>query len=281
MNLHQVSAPVFNDRIERKFQVGIKPDGVADLWRDLSKFLRPYGLNPVQEITSVGSVYFDNKDCDLLRYSLLGHLMIFRTRAYERYGRTPVPINEFWVEVKTAQGERRKKKRFPLGKEALFEFLGGDEAGLIVRRQNKLHTAVNLDLYRESQETLFTMGLKPILLVTYKRVAFQGPTERLSFDWDLRYFHVSERIYDEVSWKDLVDVPAGTSENVIMETKHLAGESPNWLGALQEKYPIRRREYLKPVEGMGFLFRGPLKQHKEAALLNPMIASYLANSRLG
>jgi len=61
----------------------------------------------------------------------------------------------------------------------------------------------------------------------------------------------------------------------------VAGESPNWLGSLQERYPIWRREYLKPVEGMGFLFRGPLKQHKEAALLNPMIATYITNSQLG
>ena len=208
MNLHQVSAPVFNERIERKFQVGIKPSEVADLWRDLSKFMRPYGLSPVQEITSVGSVYFDNKDCDLLRYSLLGHLMLFRTRAYELYGQTPVPINQFWVEVKTAQGERRKKKRFPLSKEALFEFLGGMEAGLLVRRQNKLHVAVNLDLYRESQETLLTMGLEPILLVTYKRVAFQGPTERMSFDDDCNFDDLKTlALFGAIP--DLADVIAG------------------------------------------------------------------------
>ncbi len=117
-----MNAPAFNDRVEKKFQIGIEEKEVAALWRDLSLVLAPYGLKPVQEITSVGSVYFDNKDCDLLRFSLFGHLMLFRTRVYELYGRFPEPISEYWVEVKTAQGARRKKRRFPLSKAALFGF---------------------------------------------------------------------------------------------------------------------------------------------------------------
>jgi len=106
--------PVFKDRIEKKYQLGVDESHVADLWREMTLFLAPYGLAPVQEITSVGSVYFDNKDYDLLHYSLLGRLMLVRIRAYELYGRPPEPIKEYWVEVKTAQGERRTKRRFRL-----------------------------------------------------------------------------------------------------------------------------------------------------------------------
>ena len=119
----------FNDRIEKKYQVGINGSEVAGLWRDLRPFLARHGLVPVQEITSVGSVYFDNKDCDLLRYSLFGRLMLVRLRSYETYGRPPGPITEYWVEVKTAAAERRKKKRFRLTKGELLEFLEGRDAG--------------------------------------------------------------------------------------------------------------------------------------------------------
>ncbi|MEX0802909.1 MAG: VTC domain-containing protein, partial [Candidatus Binatia bacterium] len=193
-----MKVPAFNDRIEKKYQIGISHSGVADLWRDLTSFLAPYGLSPVQEITSVGSLYFDNKDCDLLRYSLFGRLMLVRLRAYEAYDRAPEPIKEYWVEVKTAKAERRKKKRFRLTKNALSEFLNGRDAGETVFDQNGDGADKDAirNLYRETQETILTMGLKPILLVTYKRIAFQGEIERLSIDWDLKHYSVSTNVYD-------------------------------------------------------------------------------------
>ena len=272
----------FNDRIEEKYQIDIGENEVAGLWRDLNSFLRPYGLFPVQEITSVGSVYFDNKDCDLLRYSLLGRLMLVRLRVYEAYGRYPEPLSAFWVEVKTAKDGRRQKKRFRLNKSALVDFLEGKEAGESVLSSNP-HEAdkdVVRNLYRESQETVLTMGVKPMLMVVYKRVAFQSEVERLSIDWDLKYYNVTTAAHDLYSWKDLVESPTGKADKVILELKYLHGDVPNWFHILQRRYPIRRREYLKPVEGMGFLFRGPLSSHKEANRLLPMIDAYMVNSQL-
>jgi VTC domain-containing protein len=273
----------FNDRIEEKYQVDISENEVAGLWRDLNSFLRPYGLVPVQEITSVGSVYFDNKDCDLLRYSLLGRLMLVRLRVYEAYGRYPEPLSAFWVEVKTAKDGRRQKKRFRLNKSALLDFLEGKDAGESVFSSNRHEANKDLvrDLYRESQETVLTMGVKPMLMVVYKRVAFQSEVERLSIDWDLKYYNVTTAVYDLYSWKDLIEPPTGKADKVILELKYLQGDVPNWFHILQQKYPIRRREYLKPVEGMGFLFRGPLGRHKEANRLLPMIDAYMVSSQLG
>jgi len=277
----EMNIPAFNDRIERKYQIGISEYEVAGFWRDLRSILGPYGLAPVQDITSVGSVYFDNKDCDLLRYSLFGRLMIVRVRTYEMFGRLPKPITDFWVEVKTAVGERRKKRRIRLTKSALLEFLDGRDAGEIVFEYNENGAGRDVigDLYRETQETVLTMGLKPILMVLCKRVAFQGKGERLSIDWDVQYHHVSSDIFDNDSWKYLVEKPAGRADKVILETKYLEGGVPDWFSELQRRYPIWRREFLKPVEGMGFLFKGPLKQHKEADTFVRMTESYLANSQ--
>lgn len=275
-------APAFNDRIEKKFQLGIDEAKVAALWRDLRRLLRPYGLDPVQEITSVGSVYFDNKDCDLLRFSLLGHLMVFRTRAYELFGDFPESISEYWVEVKTAQGARRYKRRFPLTKPALCEFLNGGEMrgsqdGLSLERESD-----DGESYRQSQETLLTMGLAPLLLVTCKRVAFQSQTSRLSIDWDVQYYHVADNVYDFDSWKYLPQPSVGKAGKVILEVKCLVDEGlPAWFSEIQQNYPVWEREYLKPVEGMEFLFAGPLSHHKEANFFLPRINAYMKNSLLG
>jgi hypothetical protein len=273
----------FNDRIEKKYQVGISESEVAGLWRDLSSFLGSHGLAPVQEITSVGSVYFDNKDCDLLRYSLFGRLMLVRVRSYETYGRPPEPITGYWMEVKTAADGRRKKRRFRLPKSALLEFLEGRDAGESVFDYNRHNARRDVigDLYRETQETVFTLGLQPILLVTYKRVAFQSQVERLCIDWDVQYHYVTRNVFDYDSWKYLVEKPAGKGDKVILEMKYLQGDVPTWFSELQRRYPIREREYLKPIEGMGFLFAGPLKHHKEANSFLGMIGAYMASSQLG
>ena len=277
-----MKVPAFNDRVEKKFQIAIEENEVASLWRDLGSVLRPHGLEPVQEITSVGSVYFDNKDFDLLRFSLLGHLMLFRTRAYELYGRAPGPISEYWVEVKTAQGARRKKRRFPLTKNALFEFLEGREFSAAPNDHIPRTGEPDLECYRQSQETMVTMGLSPILLVTCKRVAFQGESARLSIDWDVEYHGAAIDIYDFDSWKYLTQLSAGRAGKVILELKCLSDErAPLWFSELQQRYPIWEREYLKPVEGMGFLFQGPLKHHKDANYFLPLINAYMENSLLG
>jgi hypothetical protein len=281
LEIWQMKNQVFNDRIEKKYQVGISGSEVAGLWRDLRSFLAPHGLVPVQEITSVGSVYFDNKDCDLLRYSLFGRLMLVRLRSYETYGRPPEPITEYWVEVKTAPGQRRKKRRFRLTKSALLEFLEGRDAGESVFGYNGHNAEAEVihDLYRETQETVFTMGLRPILLVVYKRVAFQSENERLSIDWDVQYHYATSDLFDYDSWKYLVEKPAGNSNRVILEMKYLHGGVPGWFQELRQRHPIQRREYLKPIEGMGFLFQGPLRHHKEANYFLPIIEAYMGNSQ--
>jgi hypothetical protein len=56
---------VLNDRIERNIKHELPWPRFPDLSCDLKSFLNPHGLAPVQEIANVGSVHFDNKDCDL------------------------------------------------------------------------------------------------------------------------------------------------------------------------------------------------------------------------
>ena len=283
MSVSQVSVPVFNDRIEKKFQLGVRDSEVATVWLELGSMLAPYGMVPVQEITSVGSVYFDNKDYDLLRYSLYNRLFLVRLRAYELYGQTPEPISDYWVEVKTANDERRRKRRFRLTKSELLGFLEGGDITPNVFEHNQLDIQPSelRELYRETQETILTLGLTPFILIVYKRIAFQNENERLSIDWDIQYYNVSTEVYEFSSWKDPIVSAAGRGGSVILELKYLQGSVPVWFSELRRRYPIREKECLKTLEGMGILFHGNLKHHRQANFFLPKIEAYMSNGRLG
>lgn len=275
--------PIYQDRIERNYQVGVSEDGVAALWRELSEYLPKYGLHPIYDITCVGSVYFDNRDCDLTRYAVIngGRLILVRLRTYENYGQSPKPISDYWVEVKIREKERWRKKRFRLNRADLRGFLEGREAGQSVLdyNQNGADPDVVRSLYRETQETVLTTGLKPILLVTYKRIAFQNEIERLCLDWDIQYYPVGTNVYSYDSWKYPVEEPAGKSQKTILELKYPQDSPPAWIADLEKSYPIRKTDFSKYVAGMGFLFQGPLKHHEEANDFIQKIEAYRPESQ--
>jgi len=275
--------PIFIDRVERKYLVGVDEAGITGFFRDLTSFLRPHGLEPVQEITNVASVYFDNKDYDLLRYILLirrTHIL-FRLRAYEYYDRPPGPISEYWMEVKIRNAEKRRKKRFRLNKSTLHDFLEGENVMERVADENQEEAdrATIGKLYSEMRETFFTWGLRPALFVIYKRIAFQCGNERLSLDWDIQYYPADESLYSRDSWKYPVEASAGRAKKIVMELKYPQGTLPGWIANLERNYPIAERNYVKPVDGMGFLFAGPLKDHREAETFLRMIKAYNAETQ--
>lgn len=263
-----MKGPIYQDRTERNYQVGVSQDGVAGLWRELSEFLPKYGLRPIYEITCVGTVYFDNKDYDLTRYTVSngGRHLLVRLRTYENYGQAPKPISDYWAEVKIREKEHWRKKRFRLTRADLPAFLEGRDAGqsVVDYNRNAADPEVIRNLYREIQEVVLTMGVKPIFLLTYKRMAFQNEIERLCLDWDIQYYQVGANIYSYDSWKYPVEEPAGRSKKTILEFKYPEGRPPAWLADLEKRYPIWATNFLKFVEGMGFLFQGPLKHHKAA-----------------
>ena len=278
-----MKGPIYQARIERNYQVGVSEDGVAGLWCELSECLPKYGLHPIYEITCVGSVYFDNRDCDLTRYTVIngGRHILVRLRTYENYGESPKPISDYWVEVKIREKERWRKKRFRLHRADLPGFLEGRDGGQSVLdyNQNGVDPEVIRNLYRETQETVLTTGLKPVLLLTYKRMAFQNEIERLCLDWDIQSYHVGTDVYSYDSWKYPIEEPVGKSDKTILELKYPQSSPPAWIADLEKRYPIRETNFSKYVEGMGFLFQGPLKHHKEANSFLRKIEAYRPESQ--
>jgi SPX domain protein involved in polyphosphate accumulation len=276
-----VEGPNYQDRIERNYHVAVSGPAIGSLWRDLSEYLPKYGLLPTYTITCVGSVYFDNKDFDLTRYAILngGRHILVRLRSYENYGESPKPIAHYWVEVKTRHLERWRKKRFKLKRSNLAGFLNGENLPEhAIDFDNGAGADAVRQLYAETQETILTTGIVPMLLLTYRRVAFQGEIERVCLDSDIQYYHVDSDVYSYPSWKYPLQEPAGRSEKTILEIKHPAGRLPDWITDLENRYPIGRTNFSKYVEGMGFLFRGPLRNHTEADYFIPRIETYMTNS---
>jgi len=275
--------PNYQDRIERNYEVAVTPDGVAALWRKLSEFFPKYGMHPINEITSVGTVYFDNRDYDLTRYTILNpaRRMLVRLRTYENYGESPSPISGYWIEVKTRLKGQWTKKRFRLSRVDLPGFLEGSDVTQSTLDDNKhgVEPEVIRNLYQEIQELILTMGLKPFFLLTYKRLAFQNDVERVSLDWDNHYYHVGTDVYSYDSWKYPVEAPAGKSQKTILELKYTRGTLPVWVADLEKKFPIQETGFLKFVEGMSFLLREPLaKIHKEAAYFLGLVEAYSGES---
>ncbi|HWO41537.1 MAG TPA: VTC domain-containing protein [Candidatus Eisenbacteria bacterium] len=275
-----VSEPNFQDRIERNYLIGLVESSTGMLWRQLGEYLTGYGFHPIYNITCVGSVYFDNRDFDLTRFTILngGRHILVRLRAYESYGEAPKPILHYWVEVKIREKERWRKKRFRLDRRDLAGLLTGGDPGRSLFESNAVSSVAVRQLYRETQETILTNGLRPILLLTYRRLAFQNDTERVCLDSDIRYYHVDEDVYTYDSWKYPIQEPAGKSRKVILELKYPDGALPVWLESLEQRYPITLTNFSKYVEGMGVLFQGPLRSHREATYFLPRIETYMLNS---
>jgi SPX domain protein involved in polyphosphate accumulation len=273
----------YQERIERNYEVNMSPHQIVTLWHALCAFFAKYGLLPVNTITSVGTVYFDNRDYDLTRYTILNpaRRMLVRLRAYENYGEAPKPIAHYWVEVKRKTKDRWNKKRFRINRTALADFFGGYDLtqNLLHDSKNDLDSKISHNLCREIQELIVTMGLRPFFLLTYKRLALQNSLERVSLDWDIQYYHVGSDVYYYDSWKYPVEQPAGKSQKTILELKYARGGHPAWIADLEKEFPIRETGFLKFVEGMGFLFKGPLKSHKEADYFLRLIKAYGGEGR--
>ena len=279
----QMEGPNYQDRIERNFEVDLRQDDVATLWRELGNFFAKYGLYPINEITGVGTVYFDNRDYDLTRYTVLNpaRRMLVRLRTYENYGEAPKPISDYWVEVKATGKGQWRKKRFRLNRADLAGFLEGRDVtqSVLEDSENGVDPEVIRNLYREIQELILTMGLKPFFLLTYKRLALQHDLERVSLDWDNQYYSVSTDVFSYDSWKYPVEEPAGKSQKTILELKYPRGTRPAWIADLEKYYPIQETGFLKFVEGMGCLLRGPLKNHREADYFLRLIKAYGGEGR--
>lgn len=266
------------ERSERKFEVGVGKESLPALWREVSCYVPLQEFVSGQPMTDNNTIYLDSEDFLLFRAGLLNrydHIRI-RARKYE-YGSTSLAgASDYWLELKVRKGDIRKKQRLKLEGQDFQRLLAGIDIERSVLDYNRAYADLKecLKLYRQIQDLIIYKGLKPLLLVSYKRVAFENEKERLSIDWDIRYYHIGSSIFGYQCLKNFPQEPAGYDQAVVLEFKY-TDEFPSWMSELQGKFPIwYRSSFSKLDRGMKAVLEGPLRHRSDSESLIKMMHAY-------
>jgi len=273
-----MKSPTYIERVERKYELAISEDSLPALRRDISRYVPTHEFTPGQAVTINNTIYFDNDDFHFLRSGLANksdHTRI-RARKYEYDSASFDGLAYYWVELRIKRGEISRKQRLKLEKGDLQKFLEGreiDEAALDYN-QSQADSEQCKNLYEEIQNIVLSHSLKPILLVTHNRVAFEQGSVRITLDWDIRYYQAEASISHYENLKDLPDQPCGRETSMILELKY-SGESPSWFSELRQRHPIHSRRFFSKLDsGMKALLQGPFKSHEDSEALLKMIDDY-------
>jgi len=246
------SNPCHIERIEQKYAVLLRGERLSSLLRTVSRFIPLHEYIPGHGITWTKSLYFDSDSRDLWHHQpdSLGKNTQVRLRTYNYEDCEAAP--DYWMEAKIKNGHVTKL-RFRLREEVLDRFLAGQDVEHIVIADNRMAAdpATIRHSYQTVRQLLEAHQLKPALLVSYKRVAFQNNYERLSFDWDLGYFQVNSDIHQGNPFHGVVDTPIGCEPRTLLEIKYPDGEFPGWMRRLQRLCQMEElKDFSKFERGM-------------------------------
>jgi len=267
---------IYLERTERKFEVKLSVQALPEIIKTISRFIPLHEYVPGQMITHNNTIYFDNEDCFLLRQGLenrYDHIRV-RARKYEYDNAENAP--HYWLELKLRRGETRKKERINLTANDLRGLLHGLPVTPRVCEYNSSHLSEEAcrALYEELQDIIEEKALKPSLLASYRRVAFENATDRLSIDWDIRYRPAGRFLFEYASLKDIPHAAAGQEDAIVMELKY-TGELPAWVQRLQRQLPILPlASFSKCDRGMKVLLEGPLSTRTDAGALLQMMREH-------
>jgi hypothetical protein len=268
----------YMERVERKYELAISEDSLPALRHDVNQYLPAHEFTPGQAVTINNTLYFDNEDFLFLRNGLANKADHARIRA-RKYEYDSTPSNGpayYWIELRIRKGEIRKKQRLKLEKGDFQRLLEGREIDEKVLGYNQSYADSERckRLYREIQDIIIEKTLKPVLLVSYSRVAFERGEVRLTVDWDIRYRQAGPSVFHYKALRDLPEQPCGFEKNMVLELKY-SGGLPPWVSGLQQKYPIRPRIFFSKLDGgMKALLEGPLRSRPHSKSLLDMISAY-------
>jgi hypothetical protein len=266
------------ERAERKFEVGLGEESLPALWREVSSYIPLHEFVPGQQITYNNTIYFDSEDFFLLRNGLLNRYdhMRIRARKYE-YDLTSFPgASDYWMELRIRKGDIRKKQRLKLEGRDPQGLVDGKEINGSILDYNRAHADSRLchEVYKEIQDIIIEKSLKPVLLASYQRMAFENGGQRLTIDWGIQYHHVGASVFTHESLKDLPEKPAGCDQAVVLELKY-TGYFPSWMSDIQGKYPIWSKNYFSKFDrGMKALLEGPLRHREDSESLVKMMHAH-------
>lgn len=171
---------------------------------------------------TIGNIYFDNDNYDIIQYSLTRPMYKekFRLRCYG----VPDNNSKVYAELKKKYNHIVYKRRFAATMPQIEDFI---DAGISVEGNEQIQKEIKWFMDRQPQ--------KPKCFIGYEREAYTFPEEpelRMTLDRNLRYRT------DRLDLREGCDGELIMEENpIVLEIKY-PGTSPVWLGRLLSELDI-------------------------------------------
>lgn len=240
----------------------IKLDDMQDIIEEINKHMKPSYINKNTDYVLINSLYLDSSDRKSLRLHIGGadHRQKLRLRKYGPNGKWEDDI--VFLEIKEKEGADVHKARIQLDPINLEQIKSGKTMTLteqLERLNSPLYTYSTLSRFVNKYNRLVNdLGLKPVLSVTYKRLAFGKGSFRVTFDTGISSHPVgslsltdSLKIKNSLDWDKVKDYKKAydPSENAIMEVKFDTANIPKWCRDLLDKYKLEPDKFSKYVWG--------------------------------
>ena len=193
----------------------------------------------------VSTLYFDSEDlrCYLERVLESNNRRKFRIRLYGSANDSIPPA--CFLEIKQNQQGRIGKRRIAVSREWIRQFEENLDLHELFEIEPALTSRADLQILREARQMVETYSMRPVCLVRYDRLAFQGreaeASLRITVDSNLRYQLTPSRFwFDEPA----SEVPLLDGEHHLLEVK-TTGTLPCWLTRLLNEESCQVRSFSK------------------------------------
>ncbi len=233
-------------RVENKFVV--LEYSFDDIQKTLVKFIPLDIFKENAPYTNIKTIYMDDDKFTIFQEYLSRRKFRFKIR-FRNYGYNGL-FNEddFWAELKIKYSSVCYKKRFLFPRNLITPFIEGEDIFAEIKELNENIKGLK-KTYKLMTKLIKINSLKPILITTYERAAFQNNQKNIRITIDKNIAH---RPYPEPSKQKTLNA-------IVFESK-LKKDAPNWYQNLENKLSLlpqkRFSKYATGINSVYFPARG-------------------------
>ncbi len=233
-------------RSENKFIV--LEHSFEEILEELEKHIPVHSFQTEYPLALIETIYLENSNFTIFKEYLSRRKFRFKIR-FRRYGHNgKLDENILWAELKVKQKSISYKKRFKLSSDLFIPFISGEN---IFDKISILNEGIKdiEKIYNLAQELIKKNNLKPALITSYERVAFQSKNKSIRITVDR---NISHRSYQNPSIHTKLRA-------IILESK-ISGKIPKWYEVEQRKLALlpqkRFSKYATGINSIYFPDRG-------------------------
>jgi hypothetical protein len=233
-------------RSEKKFIV--LEHTFDEILEELGKHIPIDNFQTEYPLSLIETIYLEDNNFTIFKEYLSHRNFRFkiRFRRYVHYGK--LDENILWTELKIKRKSISYKKRFKLTKDLFIPFISGENIFEKVSILNKGDKDF-IKIYNLAQELIKKNNLKPTLITSYERIAFQSKNNNIRITVDR---NISHRSYQNPSIHKKLKI-------IVLELK-INGKIPKWYKAEENKLALlpqnRFSKYATGINSIYFPNRG-------------------------